>query len=152
MPRGVKYILKQLFKYLAITVFLVLLGLFIYDVNETRKRQLREKGLLPPPGYKRVVQYYEIKPKKINYDEPSSFIDIEEIQKYYNLKYKDKPPSPEELMKPTKQWIFFVLLILIAIVYMCRDAGTFNLIDIIRTELYRLLKFLINLIHKIFHV
>jgi len=152
MPRGVKYILKQLFKYLAIITFLVLLGLFIYDVNETRKRQLREKGLLPPTGYKRVVQYYEIKPKKINYDEPSSFIDIDEISQYYKTKYKDKPPSKEELLKPTKQWFFFVLLIILAIVYMCRDAGTFTLIDIIRTELYRLFKFLINLIQKIFHV
>lgn len=152
MPRGVKYILKKLLKSLAIGICIILLILFIYDVNETRKRQLREKGLLPPPGYKRVVQYYEIKPKKINYDEPSSFIDIEEMKQYCRQKYKDKPPSQEELLKPTKQWFFFALLISIIMIYMCRDAGTFTLIDIIYKELYRLVKFLINLFSKIFHV
>lgn len=142
MPRGIKYLLKKLITIIICLIILVYLVWFIDDVNQTRKRQLRAKGLLPPPGWKRVKQYYEIEPdRNYDYDNPPS-IDIDELYK----------KNPEHFEKSTKDWIFFIVILIILMIYMAKDIGIVNLINVLKTEILRLIQFLIKFISNIINV
>jgi len=89
----------------------VILLYYIIDINETRLRLLKEKGKLPPPR-KKVKQYFEEEPEKIDYDK-SDLVPIEETE-IYKEAYKNKDPKlDDKSVRKDAIWISLILWIII---------------------------------------
>ena len=107
MPRVFKVLLKWIVGTIIGLCILYYILLIAIDVHEERLKILKEKGQLPPPR-KKVKQYFEEEPEKIDYDK-SSLIPIEETEEYKNR----DPKLDLEKTRSDAIWICLILWIII---------------------------------------